>query len=229
MKLKLQGLRDRDSVRTITRALLQVDIGSRINFDLEEQLVRIEGRLTLAEHGVPDFTWAEHEAYVGISTLETVTGWKARYGLNASVEELLAAKNRRYLELARASTRAYPEMRKFVELLAAEGVPMAVASGSSREAIEAVLTGTGLRGHFGIAVSAEDVEHGRRHIADVMELPPDAAPLGDARRPVHDQRVAHAAAVGVLLVALQRRVARHRPADRIVVVVLCLADLVDEG
>ncbi len=49
MKLKLQGLRDRDSVRTITRALLQVDIGSRINFDLEEQLVRIEGRLTLAD------------------------------------------------------------------------------------------------------------------------------------------------------------------------------------
>ncbi|SBT89597.1 haloacid dehalogenase superfamily, subfamily IA, variant 3 with third motif having DD or ED [Streptomyces sp. DI166] len=141
--------------------------GISVIFDLDGTLVDSEpnyyeaGRLTLAEHGVPDFTWAEHEAYVGISTLETVTGWKARYGLNASVEELLAAKNRRYLELARASTRAYPEMRKFVELLAAEGVPMAVASGSSREAIEAVLTGTGLRGHFGIAVSAEEVEHGK--------------------------------------------------------------------
>ncbi len=141
--------------------------GISVIFDLDGTLVDSEpnyyeaGRLTLAEHGVPDFTWADHEAYVGISTLETVTGWKARYGLRASVEELLAAKNRRYLELARASTRAYPKMREFVELLAAEGVPMAVASGSSPEAIEAVLAGTGLAARFGTVVSADEVEHGK--------------------------------------------------------------------
>lgn len=49
MKLRLQGLHDRDGIRSITRSLLQVDIGSRINFDLDAQLVRIEGRLTLAD------------------------------------------------------------------------------------------------------------------------------------------------------------------------------------
>jgi hypothetical protein len=47
MKLRLSGLHGRDCTRQITHALLQVDIGARINFDLAEQLVRIEGRLTL--------------------------------------------------------------------------------------------------------------------------------------------------------------------------------------
>lgn len=136
-------------------------------FDLDGTLVDSEpnyyeaGRLLLTEHGVPDFTWADHERYVGISTLETVTLWKREYGLRASVEELLAAKNRRYLDLARTATRVYPEMREFVELLAAEGVPMAVASGSSLEAVTAILAGTGLDAQLRTVVSAEDVERGK--------------------------------------------------------------------
>ncbi|WP_405578115.1 HAD family hydrolase [Streptomyces sp. NBC_01092] len=141
--------------------------GISVIFDLDGTLVDSEpnyyeaGRQTLAEHGVPDFTWADHERYVGISTLETVTLWKREYGLDASVEELLAAKNRRYLELARTATRAYPEMRKFVELLSTEGVPMAVASGSSHQAITAILTGTGLDAHLRTVLSADEVDHGK--------------------------------------------------------------------
>lgn len=136
-------------------------------FDLDGTLVDSEpnyyeaGRLTLAEYGVPDFSWAEHERYVGISTRETIADWRERYRLRAPVEELLSVKNRHYIGLARASTRAYPEMRAFVELLAAEGVPMAVASGSSPEAIEAILAGTGLDAHLRIVVSAEEVAHGK--------------------------------------------------------------------
>ncbi|WP_327595973.1 HAD family phosphatase [Streptomyces chartreusis] len=141
--------------------------GMSVVFDLDGTLVDSEpnyfeaGRQVLAEHGVPDFTWADHERYVGISTLETVTLWKREYGLRASVEELLATKNRRYLELARTATRAYPEMRKFVELLATEAVPMAVASGSSSEAITAILAGTGLDGQLRTVVSADEVAHGK--------------------------------------------------------------------
>ncbi|MBX9394600.1 HAD family phosphatase [Streptomyces sp. TRM72054] len=138
-----------------------------IIFDLDGTLVDSEpnyyeaGRLTLAEHGVPEYTWAEHERYIGISTLDTIIDWRRRYDLRAPVAELLAAKNRRYLELARARTRAYPEMRTFVELLATEGVPMAVASGSSPEAIAAVLAGTGLDAHLRTLVSADEVAHGK--------------------------------------------------------------------
>ncbi|MER6493800.1 MULTISPECIES: HAD family hydrolase [Streptomyces] len=141
--------------------------GISVIFDLDGTLVDSEpnyyeaGRQLLAEHGVPEFSWADHERYVGISTRETVARWKSLYGLRASVAELLADKNRRYLELARAATRVYPEMRRFVELLAAEGVPMAVASGSSREAIEAILAGTGLDAYLRTVVSADEVAHGK--------------------------------------------------------------------
>ncbi|MEU9987695.1 HAD family phosphatase [Streptomyces sp. NPDC048045] len=136
-------------------------------FDLDGTLVDSEpnyyeaSRQTLAEHGVPDFTWAEHESYVGISTRETVEIWRARYRLGAPVDELLAVTNRRYLELARTRTPAYPQMRKFVELLAADGVPLAVASGSSPEAIDAILAGTGLDALVRTAVSADEVAHGK--------------------------------------------------------------------
>ncbi|MFE0203563.1 HAD family hydrolase [Streptomyces sp. NPDC058985] len=141
--------------------------GISVIFDLDGTLVDSEpnyyeaGRLTLAEYGVEDFTWADHETYVGISTQETVADWKRRYALTAAVEELLAVKNRHYLELARTSARAYPEMRKLVEWLAGEGVPLAVASGSSPEAIGAILARTGLDAHLRTVVSADEVARGK--------------------------------------------------------------------
>lgn len=136
-------------------------------FDLDGTLVDSEpnyfeaGRHLLAEQGITDFTWADHERYVGISTQESLELWKERYGIEAPLDDLLADMNRRYLALARASTPVYPEMRKFVELLADEGVPMAVASGSSPEAIEAILTGTGLASWLTTVVSADEVAHGK--------------------------------------------------------------------
>ncbi|CAL9285055.1 HAD family hydrolase [Streptomyces rochei] len=141
--------------------------GISVIFDLDGTLVDSEpnyyeaGRQTLAEYGVDDFTWTDHEGYVGISTQETVADWKRRYGLRAPVEELLAVKNRHYLDLARTSARAYPEMRKFVELLAGEGVPLAVASGSSPEAISAILARTGLDSLLPTVVSADEVARGK--------------------------------------------------------------------
>ncbi|MEV8086838.1 HAD family hydrolase [Streptomyces nigra] len=144
------------------------DLGSTsVIFDLDGTLVDSEplyfeaGRRLLAEHGVTGFTWADHEKYVGISTLETVTLWKDTYGLRAGVGDLLAAKNRHYLDLAADGIRVYPEMRAFVGLLAADGVPMAVASGSSREAITAIVTATGLDAHLRTVVSADEVAQGK--------------------------------------------------------------------
>ncbi|WP_225095833.1 HAD family phosphatase [Streptomyces sp. CoH27] len=144
------------------------DLGAlSVIFDLDGTLVDSEpnyyeaSRQILAEHGVPDFTWAEHESYVGVSTLETAALWRERYGLSVPARELLAELNPRYLDLARTRTPVFPQMRAFVELLAADGVPMAVASGSSPEAIEAILAGTGLDAYLRTAVSAEEVGHGK--------------------------------------------------------------------
>ncbi|MFJ7265060.1 HAD family hydrolase [Streptomyces sp. NPDC099050] len=136
-------------------------------FDLDGTLVDSEpnyyesGRRTLERHGVPDFTWEQHARYIGIGTLETLEILRDEYGITAPVEQLLAEQNAAYLELARTHTEAYPEMRAFVRRLHSEGVPMAVASGSSLEAIDAVLAGTGLDALLTTVVSAEEVAQGK--------------------------------------------------------------------
>lgn len=136
-------------------------------FDLDGTLVDSEpnyyesGRRTLERHGVPGFTWEEHSHYIGIGTLETLEILRDRYAIRTPVEELLAEQNAAYLELARTRTEAYPQMRTFVERLHADGVPMAVASGSSLEAIDAVLAGTGLDAQLTTVVSAEEVAQGK--------------------------------------------------------------------
>ena len=40
MKLRLHGQYDRERVRSITHALLQMDVGARINFDMDARLAR---------------------------------------------------------------------------------------------------------------------------------------------------------------------------------------------
>ncbi|MFD9970842.1 HAD family hydrolase [Streptomyces sp. NPDC059011] len=136
-------------------------------FDLDGTLVDSEpnyyeaGRRVLAEYGVTDFTWEHHTRFIGIGTRETLERLNEEYALEASIDDLLAGKNRAYLELARTGIHVHPEMRKLVELLDAAGVPMAVASGSSRPAIEAVLAGTGLDAFLTTLVSAEEVAHGK--------------------------------------------------------------------
>ncbi|MEV0041600.1 HAD family phosphatase [Streptomyces sp. NPDC050804] len=136
-------------------------------FDLDGTLVDSEpnyyeaGRRLLAQYGVTGFTWEHHTRFIGIGTRETLEALREEYGIDAPVDELLAGKNRLYLERVRVSTEVFPQMRKFVERLHAEGVPMAVASGSSRAAIDMALGVTGLDGYFTTTVSAEEVAHGK--------------------------------------------------------------------
>ncbi|MGP3948443.1 HAD family hydrolase [Streptomyces sp. 7N604] len=136
-------------------------------FDLDGTLVDSEpnyyeaGRRVLAEHGVTRFTWEQHERFIGIGTRETLEVLSREHGIEAPVDELLAGKNRHYLALASASTEVFPQMRKFVDALRAAGIRTAVASGSSRAAIEAVLDTTGLAPLMDVAVSAEEVERGK--------------------------------------------------------------------
>lgn len=108
-----------------------------------------------------DFSWEQHSRFIGIGTRETLEALREEYGIDAPVDTLLAEKNRLYLERVRASTEAFPQMRKLVERLHTEGVPMAVASGSSGAAIDQALAVTGLDGYFTATVSAEEVARGK--------------------------------------------------------------------
>ena len=74
---------------------------------------------------------------------------------------------------------------------------------------------------------ADQVEQGRRQIAGMDELVAHLALGRDPLRPGHDEGIADAAAMGVLLVAPQRRVRRHRPAMREIGVGIRPADVVD--
>ncbi|GAA2402792.1 HAD family phosphatase [Streptomyces glaucosporus] len=136
-------------------------------FDLDGTLVDSEpayheaGRRLLARYGVTGFTWEEHTRFIGIGTRETLAALRAEHGIDAPLDELLEGKNRIYLELARTSAAAFPGMRTLVEMLHAAGCPMAVASGSSRTAIDAVLAGAGLDGLLPVRVSAEEVGRGK--------------------------------------------------------------------
>lgn len=136
-------------------------------FDLDGTLVDSEpnyyeaGRRLLARYGVRDFSWENHTRFIGIGTRETLTVLRAEYGIQAPVDELLAGKNALYLELAGTSTTVFPEMLTLVERLHGHGVPMAVASGSSRAAIAATLAVTGLDAYLPLYVSAEEVAQGK--------------------------------------------------------------------
>ena len=72
----------------------------------------------------------------------------------------------------------------------------------------------------------DDFEQGRRDVGDMMKLGSHAAAIGNTGRPMHHQRVAHTTAMGILLVALARRVAGLRPAPGIVAVRIRAADII---
>lgn len=179
-------------------------------FDLDGTLVDSEpnyyeaGRRLLARYGVRDFSWENHTRFIGIGTRETLTVLREEYGIEAPVHELLAGKNALYLELAGASTRAFPEMRALVERLHEDGVPMAVASGSSRAAIAASLSVTGLDACLPLYVSAEEVAHGKPEPDVFLEAarrlgvaPDSCVVLEDA---VPGVRAAHAAGMRCIAV-----------------------------
>ncbi len=77
------------------------------------------------------------------------------------MEERIRLKDEAYLAHARTRVRAFPAVEAFIAWLHGRGVPMAIASGSSREVIDATLDGAGLLWCFPVRVSAQDVARGK--------------------------------------------------------------------
>ena len=127
--------------------------------DSEENYFLADERL-LAAYGVP-FTREQKRPYIGGGNRDMMVDLVRRFGLPATPDELLARKNEIYLALAEAGTPVFPEMRRFLDLVRAAGLPVAVASGSSPEIIARLLRATGLEGLLPVTVSAEEVGQGK--------------------------------------------------------------------
>ena len=66
-----------------------------------------------------------------------------------------------YVELARGGLRAVEGAPAFIEHLARRGIPRAVGTSASRMDVERMLGGVGLRRHFEVVVTSEDVRLGK--------------------------------------------------------------------
>jgi beta-phosphoglucomutase len=65
-----------------------------------------------------------------------------------------------YQEAIRNHVAIFPGVKRLVEIVA-PALPLGVASGALRQEIETILRTAGLRDHFGVIVSAEDVAQGK--------------------------------------------------------------------
>ncbi len=84
-----------------------------------------------------------------------------RHGLKETPAELVAEKNEIYMAIAEEKTRLFPEMKRFWDLLAGRGMPVAIASGSSTKVIHRLLELVGLAGQVQVVVSADQVARGK--------------------------------------------------------------------
>lgn len=132
-------------------------------FDLDgvlwdgEPLYQRAFNLVLADYGHALDDEAYGHVIAGLSVEES-WGWvRERFGLSVPMEELVAAYHQAVLALLRGPVEPLPGARALVERLRALRVPLAIASSSLREWVEAALRGLGLDGAFGAVVTASDV------------------------------------------------------------------------
>lgn len=136
-------------------------------FDLDGTVVDSEPNYseaddkTLADYGIVKLSAEMKRKYVGIGTVEMMEDIKKMYDINETIENLVSKKNKYYLEIAKENTPVFPEMYKFLQFLKSNNYPLALASGSSPEIIEAVLSITKLKEYFDVILSAEQVEKGK--------------------------------------------------------------------
>jgi beta-phosphoglucomutase family hydrolase len=135
-------------------------------FDLDGTLIDSEENYYLADKKILEgyditFSIKDKERYIGTGNLSMMRDLKERFGISESAESLAERKNGIYLEIAEKNTRIYPEMKRFVEMLAEKGISIAIASGSSPLIIERLTRAVGLDRLFKVMISAEEVAHGK--------------------------------------------------------------------
>ncbi len=107
--------------------------------------------------------------YIGMSSSEMLVDLKKRYHIPDAIADLLAEKDRYYMEIARQKTHLFPEMKIFLDKLKAAGFKLALASGSSLAVIREILAMTHITPYFDSLTSTEEVVLGKPHPAIFLE------------------------------------------------------------
>lgn len=141
-------------------------VASAVIFDMDGVLLdsgahhREAWRRLLTELGVdpaPDF-W---RSTIGRPAEEAVAQLLDRPLPPAEAAALARRKREHYTRLAARGMLPVPGAPAFVGILATAGVPRAVATSASRPDVEALLTEIGVRRHFEVVVTADDVRRGK--------------------------------------------------------------------
>ena len=140
-----------------------------IIFDMDGLLIDSEPLWGVAETavfasvGVP-LTEMRAGATMGLRVDEIVEHWFARYPWPApSKKEVEAQIVGRVIELIRRQGAPMRGARDVVALLAAQGLPLAIASSSSSEMIATVVEQLGIGAYFQVMQSAEHEPYGKPH------------------------------------------------------------------
>ena len=139
---------------------------SAVIFDMDGVLLDSEPlhyeavRQILAEQGV-DFPLEDYFRYLGTTLTSTWDDLCERYPITMPFEAFEARYNADVLIQYQAGAPLIRGARELVESLSEAGVPIAVASSSHREWVEAALTGAGLREFFEQTTAGDEVSKGK--------------------------------------------------------------------
>lgn len=98
--------------------------------------------------------------YIGRRDQELWMDFVAKHSPPQTLEELLALKRQRVVEILRREQPLFDGLPQLIERLSVR-VPLALASGSERQIVEVVLNLRGLRQHFRVTVSGSDITKGK--------------------------------------------------------------------
>jgi HAD superfamily hydrolase (TIGR01509 family) len=148
-------------------------------------------------HGI---TFAQ---YVGRSDQELWVDFVAKHHPPHTLDELLARKRARVVEILRRDQPLFAGLPELVAKLAAR-VPLALASGSERQVVEEVLTLGNLRRFFSATISGSDIKRGKPapdiflRAAELLGVPPRDCWVIEDSKP----GIAAALAAGMRVVAI---------------------------
>jgi HAD superfamily hydrolase (TIGR01509 family) len=138
-------------------------------FDMDGVLADTEpiymeiNRDLLSELGVTTLPFEQLLPYVGIPAKRMWTELRTRFELQQPLSELIRLEKDLQVQHLRGMKQIpeIPGVRPLLEELRQMGIPMAVASSSSREIVELILSKVAVRHFFRATVSGEDVSQGK--------------------------------------------------------------------